>query len=142
MRLQRVCKRRDGRKPQQEVLGRELRNNVQRTTEAGQFAPEEFLERCMRIMWHWNIFYFLLTLGDNEITVEFGGRPRLTAGVCWRSAISARQARERVGERKRVRAKPGVQSNRTESSRNKNIKRNPEVEQKRGPQINHFFNLI
>ena len=55
-----------------------------------------------------HFFIFFLTLGNNEITVEFGGRPRLTAGVCWRNAISARQARERVGERKRVRAKPGV----------------------------------
>jgi len=55
-----------------------------------------------------HFFHFLLTLGDNEITVEFGSRPRLTAGVCWRNAISARQARERVGKRKRVRAKPGV----------------------------------
>ena len=81
-------------------------------------------------------------MGDNEITVEFGGRPRLTAGVCWRNAMSVRQARECVGKRKRVRAKPGVESNRTESSRNKNIKRNPEVEEKCGPQINHFFNLI
>jgi len=27
---------------------------------------------------------------------------------CWRNAISTRQARERVGERKRVRARPGV----------------------------------
>jgi len=129
MRLQRVCKRRDGRKPQQEVLGRELRNNVQRTTEAGQFAPEEFLERRMGIMRHWNIFFiFFLTLGDNEITVEFGGRPRLTAGVCWRNAISTSQARERVGERKRVRARPGVWSNQTDWIRQKNIKRNPDVE--------------
>ena len=55
-----------------------------------------------------HFFIFFLTLGDNEITVEFGSRPRLTAGVCWRNAISARQARERVGERKRVRAKLGV----------------------------------
>jgi len=114
------------------VLGRELRNNVQRTTEAGQFAPEEFLERRMRIMRHWNIFLFSFNLGDNEITVEFGGRPRLTAGVCWRNAISARQVRERVGERKRVRTKTGMESNRTELSRNKNIKRNPEVKKKRG----------
>ena len=51
---------------------------------------------------------------------------------CWRNAISARQAREQMGECKRVRAKPGVESNRTKSSRNKNIKRNPEVEEKRG----------
>ena len=55
-----------------------------------------------------HFFYFLLTLGDNEITVEFGGRPRLTAGVCWRNAISTSQARELVGERKRVRVRPGV----------------------------------
>ena len=39
-------------------------------------------------------------------------------------------------------AKPRVELNRAELSRNKNIKRNPEVEEKRGPQINHFFNLI
>ena len=78
-----------------------------------------------------HFFVFVLTLGDNEISVKFGGRPRQTAGVCWRNAISARQARERVGERKRVHAKPGVESNRTELSRNKNIKRNPEVEEKR-----------
>ena len=58
MRLQQACKRRDGRKPQQEVLGRELWNNVQRTTEVGQFAPEEFLACRMRTMWHWNICLF------------------------------------------------------------------------------------